>query len=140
LYASTNSIPERDVTITVVSTAYPKDVTKHIQSEWGGRLSAEDMSAALSASMALKGKTRLGVYIEAIASANPDVVLEVNKNMTNRMRQLLIDIGYAAEWQAAAREAGKLEGLRDAAQRMLKGGISIEDVTRYTGLPREQFS
>jgi hypothetical protein len=37
-------------------------------------------------------------------------------------------------------QAGILNGRLETARRMLDGGISIEDVTRYTGLPREQFS
>jgi predicted transposase/invertase (TIGR01784 family) len=71
--------------------------------------------------------------------------------MTPELREMLIEVGYAAEWEQMALAKGLEEGLEkgreegrereqlEVARNMLADGLDVSLISRYTGLPHSKI-
>jgi hypothetical protein len=122
---------------------------------------AESFAKMLRAIRERGKEARLKAYLNALLVANPRVLKEVKKTMimTPELREVLIDIGFAAEWEKEGRKEGRKEGVEKGikkgiekgrkegrkegqmkmAKKLLAGGISPEIIVRASGLTLDEI-
>jgi hypothetical protein len=99
-------------------------------------LNASDMEKLLRVSIERTVYKRRPTFLNVILAANPNILQEVREMiMTQGLREALIDLGLAAEWERQGIEQGKIED----ALAMINEGLSIELAAKITGIPAERL-
>ena len=93
----------------------------------------DDMEEIFRVQNKLKEKIRLDAYINVIAEANPDVMMEVSKVSKTKItwEQILIESGIA--------EKVEMKKGFEVAKSMLEYGDSIEKISSVTKIPAEEL-
>jgi hypothetical protein len=105
----------------------------------------ERVAEAFPEEGAAGGADGLSAYMRAVANANPEAMKEVFTEMRKKdtLYKILIDTDFArdmiSEGEARGEARGEVKSALNIARRMLTGGLSVEDVLRFTGLSREQL-
>jgi predicted transposase/invertase (TIGR01784 family) len=83
----------------------------------------------------------LRAYLNVLLVANPKILKEVKKMMimTPELREVFIDIGFAAEWKREGREEGREEGQIKMAKNLLAHGVDPAIIAESSGLAPDKI-
>jgi predicted transposase/invertase (TIGR01784 family) len=111
-------------------------------------LNAADMEKLLRASIERTVYKRRPAFLNVILAANPNILQEVREMiMTKGLREALVDLGLAAEWERQGVEQGFEQGIERGITRgkiedafaMINEGLSIEFAAKVIGISAERL-
>jgi hypothetical protein len=96
----------------------------------------------LNGEVSRQGKdARITAYLQVIAQANPKIIketMEMGKTLT--LEKVLEDAGWIAKWEARGRAEGEAETNLEIARKMKADNLPIDQITKYTGLTKQQIN
>jgi predicted transposase YdaD len=89
-------------------------------------INAESLTEVLKAVIKRGKSAELPAYLNVLLAANPKTIKEVEYNMmTAELREVLIDIGFAAEWEAQGEARGEERGIEKGREKGLEEGREL---------------